>query len=76
MKSKRSLPLLATLVAGLLTLAPLAAAEPAANERGAALRIDPEWFIGQNEVFVYYNVLPTDGTPWQVHRARTGVAVP
>jgi hypothetical protein len=41
-----------------------------------AHRIDPEWFIGQNEVFVYYNVLPTDGTPWQVHRARTGIAAP
>ncbi len=42
----------------------------------AAHRIDPEWFIGQNEVFIYFNLLPTDGGPWQVHRARTGIAVP
>ena len=42
----------------------------------AAHRIDPEWFIGQNEVFIYFNLLPTDGGPWQVHRARKGIAAP
>ncbi len=40
----------------------------------SAHRIDPEWFIGENEVFVYFNILPGAGAGWQVHRCRAGVS--
>ena len=37
-----------------------------------AKRIDPEFLIGQDEVFVYFNVLPA---PWKMVRCTTGIPV-
>ncbi|MDZ4759935.1 MAG: hypothetical protein SGJ21_02540 [Alphaproteobacteria bacterium] len=37
-----------------------------------AKRIDPEFLIGESEVFVYFNVLPA---PWKMVRCTTGIKV-
>jgi len=37
-----------------------------------AKRIDPEFLIGEHEVFVYFNVLPV---PWKMIRCTTGIGV-
>ena len=37
-----------------------------------ATRIDPEFFIGENEVFVYFNVIER---PWKMVRVTTGIPV-
>jgi hypothetical protein len=39
---------------------------------GTIIRSDPETFIGENEVFIYYNVINQEGI-FEVYRARTGL---
>jgi hypothetical protein len=39
---------------------------------GIIIRTDPETFTGENEVFVYYNVINSDGN-FEAWRARTGI---
>jgi hypothetical protein len=39
---------------------------------GTVIRTDPETFIGKNEVFVYYNVINSNGK-FEAWRARTGI---
>ncbi|MFP4544942.1 MAG: T9SS type A sorting domain-containing protein, partial [Candidatus Kapaibacterium sp.] len=39
---------------------------------GTIIRTDPETFTGENEVFIYYNVINSDGN-FEAWRARTGI---
>jgi hypothetical protein len=42
------------------------------DDGSQAKRIDPEFLIGEKEVFVYFNVLPA---PWKMIRCTTGIRV-
>jgi hypothetical protein len=38
-----------------------------------AHRVEAEWFIGSEEVFIYYSVINYLGG-WELHRTRTGIS--
>jgi len=42
------------------------------DDGSPAKRIDPEFLIGEEEVFFYFNVLPA---PWKMVRCTTGIKV-
>jgi hypothetical protein len=41
-----------------------------------AVRMEPEPFVGRNEVYVYYNYYKLDGTERGLRRAATGISIP
>ncbi len=42
------------------------------DEQGAIIRTDPETYIGQNEAFIYYNLITNNNT-FEMYRARTNL---